>query len=239
MLTIFLTVIAISFFSAEFRHEPQDSSLNIIQEDFANLENWEEFSFSGNKNPTEYIVQKDSSNIYLKIISQNSASGLIYKDDYNPNEYPILTWRWRADNILTGADGKVKSGDDYAIRIFVMFDDDSVETSFWTSIRNSTIKLLYGTKPPESSFCFVWTNIEYDEKYFESPYSETVKIIPMEMGDDRLKKWCNYKVNIVTLFKEIFERSCPNSAKIALMSDTDNTESNTVATIDYISVSKD
>ena len=238
MLTIYITAMAFSFISAEFMHEPQDSSLSIIQEEFSNLENWDEFSFSGSKNPTEYIVQKDSSATYLKIISQNSASGLIYIEDFNPNEYPILTWRWRIDNVINEADGKSKSGDDYAIRVFVMFDDDSVETSIWTSIRNSTIKLLYGTKPPGSSFCFVWTNIEYDEKYFDNPYSETVKIIPMEMGGGRLKEWCHYTVNIVSLFQEIFNRSCPTSAKIALMSDTDNTESNTLAYMDYIRVSK-
>jgi len=239
MLTIYLTIIALGLFSSENSTNPQESASYIIQEDFSNLENWEEFSFSGNKNPTEYITQTDSLDTYLKIISQNSDSGLIYKEHYNPNEYPILTWRWRVDNVVTEADGKVKSGDDYAIRVFVMFDDDSVEVSFWTSIRNSAIKLVYGTEPPASSFCFVWANIEYDEKYFDNPYSEMVKIIPMETGEGRLKEWCNYRVNIVVLFKDIFKRSCPNSAKIALMSDTDNTESNTVAFIDYIRASKD
>ena len=119
-----------------------------------------------------------------------------------------------------------------------MFDDDSVDTSFWTSIRNSAIKLVYGTYPPESSLCFVWANINYEEIFFDSPYSETVKIIPMEMGRMRLKEWCHYTVNIVSLFQEIFNRSCPTSAKIALMSDTDNTESNTLVYMDYIRVSK-
>jgi hypothetical protein len=208
-------------------------------EEFTNLDNWENFSFSGNKNSTKFILQTDSSATYLKIDSQNSASGLIYKDHYNPSEYPILSWRWCVDNVIPEANGKDKSGDDYAIRVFVMFDDDSVDTSFWTSLRNSAIKLVYGTEPPESSICFVWANIEYEEKYFNNPYSETVKIVPMEMGKGRLKEWCHYKVNIVLLFQDIYNRSCPSSAKIALMGDTDNTESKTQAYLDYIRIGKD
>jgi hypothetical protein len=117
-----------------------------------------------------------------------------------------------------------------------MFEDDSADISFWTSLRNSAIKLMFGSAPPEASLCFVWANIRYDEKFFYSPYSETVKVLPVEMGNSRLKKWNTYNVNIVTVFKEVYNRSCPTSAKIAIMSDTDNTKSITLVYLDYITV---
>ena len=239
MLTIYLTAIAFIFLFQEVKNKYQDSASYVIYEEFSNIDNWEKFSFSGDRKATQYRIETDSSMSYLKMISQSSASGLIYKHHYNPNEYPILTWRWRVENVISKADGKIKSEDDYAIRLFVMFDDDSVETSFWTSIRNSAIKLIYGKELPETSLCFVWANIKYDEKYFDNPYSETVKIIPMEMGDSRLKNWYIYDINIVALYKEIYNRSCPTSATIALMSDTDNTGSKTLACLDYIMVSGD
>jgi hypothetical protein len=239
MLITYLTVITLGIFSQELPDTLQATSFYIIQEEFSDLEDWENFSFSGDKNPTQYRIETDSSLSYLKMISQSSASGLIYKNQYDPNQHPIMSWRWQVENVINQADGKTKSGDDYPIRIFVMFDDDSAETSFWTSIRNSAIKLLYGTEPPESSFCFVWSNMKYDEKYFDSPYSETVKIIPMEKGENRLKDWFTHDVNIVELYKEIYNRSCPTEARIALMSDTDNTESETRACLDFIRVSID
>jgi hypothetical protein len=237
MLFIYLTIFTLGIFSWESHLILQEDTSTIINEKFSDLENWETFSFSGSKNPTGYIINKASMMDYLKIISKTSASGLIYKDHYNPNEYPILTWRWRVESVISEADGKNKTEDDYAIRLFVMFDDDSIGTSFWTSIRNSAIKLMYGTEPPETSLCFVWANIHYDEKYFDSPYSETVKILPMEMGKERLNYWYSYNVNIATLYREVFNRSCPTSAKLALMGDTDNTESQTLAYVDYIKVS--
>jgi hypothetical protein len=239
MLIIYL---AILFFGQIFQEEANPAeNLNsyIIREEFNDLDNWENFSFSGNKNPTQYAIVNDSNMSYLRIISQSSASGLIHNNQFDPNKFPIMSWRWRVDNLISDADGKMKSGDDYTIRIFVMFDDDSADASFWTSIRNSTIKLLYGTEPPESSLCFVWSNITYDDKYFDNPYSETVKIIPIEMGEARLKKWLTYEINIDDLYNRIFKRSCPTSAKLAIMSDTDNTESNSVAGLDYIRIRTD
>jgi hypothetical protein len=239
MLIIYLTILIFGQIVQEHTNRPQDPASYIIKEEFSNLDNWENFSFSGNKEPTLYTLVNDSNISYLNIISNSSASGLIHKNKFDPTKFPVLSWRWRVDNLINDADGKTKSGDDYTIRIFVLFDDDSAETSFWTSIRNSTIKLLYGTEPPESSLCFVWSNMTYNEKYFDSPYSETVKIIPVEMGETRLQQWHSYDINIGDLYREIFGRSCPSSAKLAIMSDTDNTESNSVAGLDYIRINTD
>jgi hypothetical protein len=208
----------------------------IIHEEFNDIHNWENFSFSTNKKSTEYAIVSDSNISYLEIISNSSASGLIHKTFFNPNQYPNLSWRWRINNMNAKADPLTKSGDDYPIRLFIMFEDDSADISFWTSIRNSAIRLFYGSDPPESSLCFVWLNIEHEEKYFNNPYSESVKMIPVEIGNHRLGKWLNYEVNIVDLFTEIYKRSCPTKAKIAVMGDMDNTGDSTVAYLDFIRI---
>jgi hypothetical protein len=238
MTSIFLIIIFF-FPLLEFNNSDQDTAFYIINEEFSNLDNWEDFQFSGNKNPTKFIVVDDSNFSYLKIISDSSASGLIHKNQFDPKQYPILSWRWKIENIIEDADGQTKSGDDYPLRLFVMFDDDSAGTSFWTSLRNSAIKLLYGAEPPESSLCFVWSNQTYTVKYFDSPYSATVKIIPMAEGANGLKTWHSYRINIDHQFREIFDRPCPGSAKIAIMGDTDNTESTTLAGLDYIRIGRD
>jgi hypothetical protein len=237
MLIIYLTTLIFGQVLQELTNTSQNSSSYVIQEEFSNLDSWEKFSFSGGKEPTQYTITNDSSMSYLDIISESSASGLIHRDNFDPNKYPLLSWQWRVEDLICDADGKTKSGDDYPIRLLVMFDDDSAESSFWTSIRNSAVKLLYGTEPPGSSLCFVWSNTIYDDKYFDSPYSETVKIVPIEMGDKRLKNWCSYELNICKLFKEIFNRSCPSSARLAIMGDTDNTEGDSKSGLDYIRVS--
>jgi hypothetical protein len=76
-----------------------------------------------------------------------------------------LSWRWRIDILIADADEKSKSGDDYPIRIFVMFDDDSAETSFWTSIRNSaTLAVMSDTDNTgnNTESCFNYIRIYTD-----------------------------------------------------------------------------
>ena len=239
MLNIYLLVLIIGQTFSHVSEKHQNSGRYVIQEEFNNLNDWENFTFSGNKEPTLYSIQNDSDISYLSIISNASASGIINKKEFDPNQYPNMTWRWWINNLIDDADGKIKSGDDYPIRIFVMFDDDSAETSFWTSILNSAVNLLYGTKPPESSLCFVWSNIEYDQEYFDNPFSETVKMIPVMMGEEGIREWRSCTINIVQYFNRIFNRSCPSSAKIAIMGDTDNTQSRTKAELDYIRIYAD
>jgi hypothetical protein len=208
----------------------------LFREDFSTFENWDTFYFSGNKKKTDYNLKSDRDITYLQATSQSAASGLIFREEFNPNEYPVLEWRWKVDKIIEDADGKNKEGDDYPLRIFVMFDDDSVDISFWESIRNSAVKLLYGFEPPESSLCIVWANIVYNEEYFNSPYTENVKIIPLNMGNSHLSEWIVHKVNVPSLYNKIFRRSCPLRASLAIMSDSDNTGANVVGCVDYIEI---
>ena len=120
----------------------------------------------------------------------------------------------------------------------VLFEDDNADLSFWQSLKNAAAKIIYGVDPPESSLCFVWSNIEYREKYFNSPYSKTVKIIPIERGDIRIGHWITCHVDITYYYQEIFKRKCPSTATLAIMSDTDNTRSHISASIDYIELRK-
>jgi len=210
----------------------------IIYESFSDLRNWESFEFSGNTRNTDYQIVSQDTLSYLQAISQSSASGLIHKIRFNAREYPALQWRWRVEHANCDVDGRKKSGDDYPLRIFVLFEDDSTGFSFWESIGNSAIRLLYGFDVPESSLCFVWTDIVYDERYFNNPHSDRVKIIPMTAEGNTINKWVTNQIRIDSIFQDIYDRSCPAKAALAIMSDTDNTGGSAIANLDYIKVGK-
>ncbi len=168
-LNISVVILLLSLPLSDNSDKPEEFQDYIIQEEFNDLQSWENFNFTGKKIPTDFEIIEDSTVAYLKIVSQSSASGLIHKIQFDPNIYPNLSWRWRINNMSIKADQLTKSGDDYPIRIFVLFEDDSADVSFWTSIRNSVVRLLYGTNPPESSLCFIWLNREHKEEYFNNP----------------------------------------------------------------------
>jgi hypothetical protein len=201
---------------------------------FQNLNNWESFQFSSGKKPTEYKIISENIKKILEINSNFSASGLICKYKFNPKQYPLLKWKWKVNNIIPIADSKSKKGDDYPIRIFIMFEKDSSEISFWEKLRNAVIKLVSGYNPPYKSLCYVWANSETDTSNYFSPYTEDVMIVSKQFGFSKCNQWIAEQVNIIVDYKNYFEEEIPTNACIAIMADTDNTESQTLAYLEYM-----
>ena len=119
-----------------------DSSV-LLREDFNDLSAWENMYIGAKKARTDYQIINDDGNSYLQIKSSESASGILWNTTFNPHEFPILKWRWKVETLVEDADGREKSGDDYAVRIFILFAQDSSEISFWQKIRNSIILMKF------------------------------------------------------------------------------------------------
>jgi DUF3047 family protein len=203
---------------------------------FENLNNWESFQFSSGKKPTEYKIITENDNHCLQIKSDLSASGLICKTKFNPNEYPLLKWKWKVNNIIPSTSGNTKEGDDYPLRIFVMFEKDSSQISFWKKLEKSAIRLISGYEPPYKSLCYVWANTKSDTSAYFSPYTDDVMIICKQSGSDSCNQWIENQVNIVEDYKKYFDKKVPSIACIAIMGDTDNTESQTLSYIDFLEI---
>ncbi len=73
---------------------------------------------------------------------------MIYTPPFNVFETPFMEWRRKVVNILKKGNALEKSGDDYPIRIYVMFEYDLVESGFFESIMYESARLIYGEYPP-------------------------------------------------------------------------------------------
>ena len=61
-----------------------------IKENFDSLKLWEDFTFKKIENKSKYIIDEG----ILVTSSENSASGILYKERFNPYETPIIKWKW-------------------------------------------------------------------------------------------------------------------------------------------------
>lgn len=221
-LTLFILVLfVVSYINAEI----------FISENFNTQDMWEALIFPKIDNTTDYSIEDGD---FLKIESNNSASGLIMKNTFDVYKYPILSWSWKANNIIKGGDARKKSGDDYPVRIYVIFKYDPEKAGFGERIQYSGIKLIYGEYPPKASLNYIWSNKELNTDYLFSPYTKKAAMIPMEEGKDNLGVWQTYSVNILEDYRKIFGNDPPNTASLAVMGDSDNTGGHSLAFIDYI-----
>jgi hypothetical protein len=100
----------------------------LLREDFNNLDNWRPLYFAKISRYSTYTVERHGGESFFKAESAASASAIVYRQEFNVYEYPMVRRRWKINDVYLNADSETESGDDYPIRIYVIFKYDA-ETS--------------------------------------------------------------------------------------------------------------
>jgi len=230
---VFILLILVSAF-----HALATEKKVLFREDFNNLENWEPLYFPKIKTHSTYAITKDGARSYLRTESRASASAIVYRKTFNVYDYPKMSWRWKADNVYTRGNPKEKTGDDYPIRVYVMFQYDPNKAEMAEKLRYGIAKTIYGAYPPHSTMNYVWTGHEITERIIASPYTDKAKMFILEKGRQKTGVWVEESVNILEDYRKAFGKDPPATAGIAVMNDSDNTGEGAVSYIDFIEVFK-
>jgi hypothetical protein len=170
--------------------------------------------------------------------SNASASLLVYKKPFDVYEYPNIRWRWKISNIYRKADPKVKSGDDYPIRIYIAFEYDPQKEGLIDRAIFNVLRLIYGEYPPSGSLNYVWSSKVLSERSMPSPYTDRNRMIFLQKGSPRVGQWVDEEVNIIKDYEDIFGKKPPRRATIGIMNDSDNTGEKATSYVEYIEVFK-
>lgn len=166
------------------------------------ISGWTEKTFKGH---TSYSLDDG----HLKAHAVKAASGMIRKVNLDPKKYPRLTWSWRVDHTLKHEEIRLKSGDDFAARVYVIFP----RTFFW---RMRAINYVWAAKMPKGSEA-------------RSPYTSNSAIVAVESGDEKAGTWVFEERNIYEDYKKIFGEEPPPLGGVAIMTDTDDTRDEATA----------
>jgi len=170
------------------------------------LAGWSEKSFKGE---TEYLVVEDAGQAVLQAKSQGAASGLVFETEYDPQDFPVLSWRWKVANTLVKGDSRTKAGDDYAARVYVVFPH-------WFFPKTKTLNYIWANRLPQES---VQTNA----------FLNNAIMISVESGSENVGEWVSVRRNIIDDYRRAFGEDPPKIGAIAIMTDTDNTGESALA----------
>jgi hypothetical protein len=171
------------------------------------LEEWQEKIFRGR---VLYSIKVDRSDKYLSAYSENAASGIFYEIRFDPKQFPMMSWQWKVIKFPSKSEIEHEGSewvekDDYAARVYVIFP----RLAF-----NLTRCLEY-----------IWDKALPVETIITSPYSDNIKLIVAESGRKNMGKWIYVERNIYEDYKKAFGREPGHVGAIAIMTDTDNTQS--------------
>jgi len=208
-----------------------------FREEFNSLDNWTPLTFPKIPRHSIYTIQKEGEKTFLVARADNSASGIICTRSFNIYKTPIIKWKWKISNIYQAGDEKKKSGDDYPLRIYVLFKYNPQKAGVFERAQYNTLKLIYGEYPPHSSINYIWANKKYPERILPNPYTAKTQMILLQKGAERAGQWIEERTNALEDYRKAFGTEPPTEASIAVMSDADNTGEKATGYIEYIEVS--
>ena len=209
-----------------------------LREDFRSLDNWKPLYFPKIKVHTKYSIQTEGSSHYLKAESNASASALVNMREINIYKYPKVRWRWKISNVYEKAVPGTKDGDDFPIRVYVVFKYDPQRLSLYEKIKYNAAKVIYGEYPPDSTLSYVWASSSQTPHIMPSPYTDRARMIALEKGPSKTGEWADESVDILEDYRKAFGSDPPPAANIAIMNDSDNTGEKSVSYISFIEVYK-
>ncbi len=184
---------------------------------------WKPLTFRKVPQPTLYELVRDSGQVVVRAEARAAASGLIREIRIDPREYPVVQWRWKAANLLERADIARKDGDDYPVRLYVVFRSDRDQLSVWEKVKIFFYRLLYGEEPPTGAINYVWDTRALKGTIAPNAYTARVRMIVVESGTAELNRWITEERNLLEDYRAAFEDEPPPVVGVAIMTDTDNT----------------
>jgi len=168
---------------------------------------WRAMRTKDEKKPIHFYVREDQGRYY--VAAQDTGLSIILGRPlhWNPRQYPILTWCWRANALPPGGNERLDHANDSAAGIYVLFS-----RNFFGVPRQ--VKYVWSTTLPEGT-------IDRRKKIWR-PYFFVV-----ESGYANVGKWVFEEVNIYKAHQYAFGNDRPSNRTLAigLLTDANSTHS--------------
>lgn len=175
---------------------------------------WEEKIFKGR---TSYLVKFDGDEGFIHARSEQSSSGCYYRIEFDSEEYPMISWRWKVVEFPKKRGSGDIEEDDYAARVYVIF--------------------LARFFPLSKCLEYVWDETIPEGSIFSHPRMENIKMLVIQSGKSEGGEWVFEERNIYEDYLRAFGKEPKlKVGAVAFMSDSDDTQSSAEAFYDEIKV---
>lgn len=170
-----------------------------------------------------FDIVSDEGRRVLRVRSSSSASSWIAKPTGEPGARPALQWEWKVSRAVAGSDVTVKQGDDYAARLYVLFDLPSSRLSVADRLRLQAARAVSGVEIPAAGLCYVWGRAQPADSTAWNPYTKRLRMVVVDSGDGFARQWRTIRRDLRRDWDEAFGGAMPPISAVAVGADTDNT----------------
>lgn len=196
---------------------------------------WQPLEFRSIERHTNYEVRIDASGrsaFRAQSECGASAMSLLLPKDLDLTTTPRLAWRWRIERGLDITAETTRSGDDFAARVYVLFEFDADSAGPFERLERAVGRRLFGVDLPGKTINYVWASRVPVGQTWTSPHHDDAKLIAIatnSSGSDG-GDWEEQVVDIEADARRLFSPGPSQQPyALALMVDADDTCSTAVA----------
>ena len=183
---------------------------------------WRELRLADIK-PAELALVADEGATVLRVRSNAAAGTAAYALRASPAGTQ-LAWKWKIDRVVEKADLASKAGDDFAARVYVFFEVPMASLPWGERMKLRIARLLHGNDVPSAGICYVWDNRHPPGTSRWNPYTDRVRTVVVESGNERAGRWIDERRDVEADFRAAFGgQAMPPITGIAAGNDTDQT----------------
>ncbi len=188
------------------------------------------------KTPTSYSAGVADGRWVLHARSERSASMVRRALRIEPDHLGKLSFSWKVASLPPDADVRRSETGDAVVRVMLAFDGDPARLSARTRLMFDLMQSLSGEAPPFATLMYVWDSQAEVGSVVLNPRSDRIRKIVLESGPTRLGQWRSYERDVRDDYRRAFGEDPGALVGVAVMTDSDNTQSRAEAWYGEISI---
>ena len=139
-----------------------------------------------------------------------------------------LTWRWRVDKLVEGADLHQKAGDDTALKVCVLFDEPLQNIPFIERQALRFARAQTAEPLPAATVCYVWDVALPRGTLLSNAFTKRLRYMVLQSGAENQRQWLEERRDVGADFLQLFGAEIglpPPVIGVAVGADADNTHS--------------
>ena len=190
---------------------------------------WNFYRIAPYKKNTIYRLENYQGRTVLSANSKTAASGLAVKLKPKKVSNLWLQWEWKALSAMPEADNSEGYRDDAPLRILVAFDGNKSKLSLKEKMNFEMANLISGQEMPYATLMYIWSGKSPVDSIITNAHTSRIKMIVVDSGWDNLGQWHKHQRDLSADYKRAYGEVPGDLIGIALLTDSDNTKSETRA----------
>lgn len=191
-------------------------------------ESWQKVVLPG-KRKTHFAADQREGAHAWRATADHSASLLRKVVRIEAPALEKIHFSWKTHALIDGADMAVRDTEDAVLRVILSFEGDRNQFSAKNRMLSELSLALTGEEMPYATLMYVWCNKRPVGTVITNPRTDRIRKLVVESGRSHLGKWLEYERDIRADFIQAFGEEPGALTGIALMTDTDNTQTQATA----------